>query len=105
MTDFIQTEEQQLTQEVERELSAKKILNNPEFRRVFIEYNAQLFESLKATKWEENEKREEIYRQLKSLDTMEAKFLEALQTGKMARHQLSLMQKAAKTVKNVVGLN
>lgn len=104
MTDFDQTEKEQLTREVQREGLAKSVLNNPEFKRVFISYSAELFESLKRTKWDDKEKREEIYRQLKSLDTMEAKFLEALQTGKMARHQLTKLQRAANAVKNVVGL-
>jgi O-phosphoseryl-tRNA(Cys) synthetase len=98
------TEEERLSVEISQEEQAKKIINNPLFQKVFVEYSGQLYNALKRTKWNESEEREEIYRQLKSLDTMEAKFTEALQTGKLARHQLTLMQKAAKKVKNVIGL-
>ncbi len=100
---FLNEEEKakQLTKEVVREQQAKVILNG--VRNLFIEYNAELFESLKRTKHKETEKREEIYRQLLSIDTVEAKLLEAIQTGSMAREQLSLMQKATQKVRNIVG--
>lgn len=98
------TEEEQakhLTNEVVKEQAAKVLLNG--LKGLFIEYNAELFEALKRSNHKETEKREEIYRQLKSIDTVEAKLLEAIQTGSMAREQLSLMQKATQKVRNIVG--
>ncbi len=97
------SEEEQLSQEVVRGNQARAVLDNPEFRRAFIEYQAELFDSLKKSKWDAPEKREEIYRQCKALDTIEAKLTVSLQTGTMAVKQLSLMQKAANGLKNVIG--
>jgi len=104
MNEFNISPEERLTQEVVREQAAESVLNNAEFKRFFLEYRGQLFDSLSHTKWNEIDKREEIYRQLKSLNTMEAKLTEAINTGKMARDELNRMQKAAKAVKNVIGL-
>ena len=100
---FLNQEEQarQLTSEIVKEQSAKVLLNG--LKGLFIEYSAELFEALKRSNHKDKEKREEIYRQLKSIDTVEAKLLEAIQTGGMAREQLSLMQKATQKVRNIVG--
>lgn len=98
------TEEEQakhLTNEVVKEQQAKVLLNG--IKGLFIEYSAELYEEIKRSNYKDKEKREEIYRQLKSIDTVEAKLLEAIQTGSMAREKLSLMQKATQKVRNIVG--
>lgn len=100
----ILTEEEQakhLTNEVVEEQAAKVLLNG--LKGLFIEYGAELYESLKQSNYKETEKREEIYRQLKSIDTVEAKLIEAIQTGSMAREQLSFLQKTTQKVRNIVG--
>lgn len=93
------TDEEILTNEIHREQSASTVLNNAEFQKAFIGYKADLFDSFSKTEWDATGKREEIYRQLKSLNTVEAKLLRLIQTGSMAREQLSIMQKAAKWLK------
>lgn len=87
-----------LTNEVVKEQQAKVILNG--VKDIINQYRGELFNSLTQTKWMQRGKREEIYRQLKSVDTFEARLLKDIQTGKIARQQLSLLSKA----KNVVGL-
>lgn len=104
MTDFDLKPEEQLAQEVSREQVAKQVLNNPEFKKFFIEYKDDLFDKIIRTEGEDIKKREECYRQLKSLGIMEAKLIRSIQTGKMARDQLSRMQKLAESAKNVIGL-
>jgi hypothetical protein len=94
----------QILGEIDREEEANKILNNPEFKRVFIEYTAQLLDSLTSTKADEVERREDIYRQMKSLNVVEGKFIKALQTGKLARQTLSNWQKLANNTKKIIGL-
>jgi hypothetical protein len=97
-------QERQILDEINREESANKILNNPEFKRVFIEYTAQLLDSLTSTQANEVEKREDIYRQMKSLNVVEGKFIKALQTGSLARQTLSNWQKLANNTKKIIGL-
>ena len=94
-----QDEEAQLTQELQRSTDAEIVLNNKEFKRAFEDYTNELINEIKRTKWEETNKREEIYRQLKSLGTVEAKLTRCIQTGKMAKQQLSLLKQA----KNLIG--
>ncbi|MCZ6898345.1 MAG: hypothetical protein O7D95_06550 [Betaproteobacteria bacterium] len=95
-------QKEQITREIIEEQQAQEIINK--VGKYFVEYEQQLFKEIKTTKWEESDKRNELYRQLKSLDTVAAKITRAIQTGKMARTQLTQWQKAAKQVKNMVGL-
>lgn len=91
-----------LTNEVMEEQRAKTILNG--VKSHFLAYQAELFDSFSKTDSNEKEKREEIYRQIKSINVVEARLLKAIQTGKLARDELSRMQQLAKTAKNIVGL-
>lgn len=96
------TQKEQISREIIEEQEANKLLQS--IGKYFIEYDKQLHQEFKQTAWGDKEKREEIYRQSKSLDTVVAKITRAIQTGTMARQQLTQWQKAAKTVKNMVGL-
>jgi len=95
-------QKKQISREIIEEQEANKLLTS--FGQYFIEYDQQLHQEFKKTAWGDKEKREEIYRQSKSLDTVMAKITKKIQTGKMARTQLTQWQKAAKAVKNVIGL-
>lgn len=57
----------------------------------FTAYSGELYQNLKKTKFNEVDKREEYYRQLKAVDTLEALITTSIQTGKMARTELSFM--------------
>jgi len=93
--------ELKLVAEVDRGKKAEAVLNNSEFKRAFKEYSVMLFDSFKRTDHTKDgkEKREEIYRQIKALDTVEAKLTESIQTGEMAIEQLSIIQKAVNALK------
>ena len=103
MTEFNQTKEEQLALEINREIKVRQVIDNPEFKQFFEEYRAELVDNLIRTKGDEVDKREEFYRQLKSLGIMKVKLTKAIQTGKMARDELSIMHKAANAFKNVIG--
>lgn len=103
MTDFDLTAEERLKREVNREQQAEAVLKNPVFNQFFIEYRAQLVDSIIRSEGDAVNKREEFYRQLKSLGIMEAKLISAIQTGKMARDELSRLQKIAKAAKDMIG--
>jgi len=96
-------QKEQISREIIEEQEANKILQS--VGKYFIEYDQQLHQEFKRTPWNDKEKREEIYRQSKSLDTVVAKITRTIQTGKMARTQLTQWQKAAKQVKDMVGYN
>ena len=93
-----------LTNEVLRAQSAEAVLNNSEFKRFFDEYRGDLFRKIMESKGDEIDKREEFYRQLKSLGIMEANLTRAINTGKMARDEMTRLQKLTAVTRNVVGL-
>ncbi len=82
-----QEESDLLAHEVQEEQSAKVILNG--VKKYLIAYQAELFQEMKDQNWKDIEKREEIYRQLKSVDEFESRLLTAIQSGTMARETLA----------------
>lgn len=84
-------QQEQNSREILEEQEATKILQS--VGKYFIEYDQQLYQEFKSTTWKDNLKREEIYRQSKSLDTVIAKITRAVQTGGMARETLTYWQK------------
>ena len=95
-----QEESELLTREVQDEQSAKVILNG--VKQYLIAYQAELFKEMKETSWKDTEKREEIYRQLKSADEFEFRLKTAIQSGTMAREKLSTMDKFKQKFKQVI---
>ncbi len=98
-----EAEQEQITVEIQQELQAKQVLDNPLFKRAFSEYNMQLFDEFSHSKDDEEEKRTAIYRQMKALNTVAAKLTKAIQTGSMARKQLTRWQEIANRFKKVIG--
>lgn len=98
--------EQEKAEHLEREIiggqQAKLVLNG--VKQHFTAYRAELFNAFSKSDYQEKEKRDEIYRQMKAIDTVEARLLKAITTGDFARDQLSRMQKLANKAKNIVGL-
>lgn len=91
-----------LTNEVLEGQQSKLILNG--VKRHLIAYRAELFDKFGRSEYKEKDFRDEIYRQMKAIDTVEARLLKAIETGDLAKQQLSQMQKLANGVKNIVGL-
>lgn len=90
-------ESKQLTKEIEKESESIVLLNG--LKSHFDEYRNELSALIPNTKHSEVEKREEIYRQLKSINTVEARLLTAIQTGSLAREQLTMWQKCTNKLK------
>jgi hypothetical protein len=93
--------DEKLVSEMNNGQTASLIYNG--VSNLFLEYEAELFESMKSSSFKDVEKREEIYRQLKSLGTVKGKLLSAIQTGKMAKEQLSLIDRAKQSINNMIG--
>ena len=88
---------EKLTEEISLANDAEKTLN--QMKSHFDDYRNELSGEIPRTKHEEVAKREKIYRQLKSINTVEARLLLAIQTGKLAREQLTLWQKCQNKLK------
>ena len=66
-------------------------------------YRAELFDAFSKSGSFAKKKREEIYRQIKAVDTFEARLLELIKTGNMAKEEISLIQEMKDTITNTVG--
>lgn len=93
--------EENLVNEFKNGTDAKKLKNGLE--NLLSMYKAELFNDLMSTKSSQAEEREEVYRQLKTVEFVERKLIKAIQTGEMAKRQLSLMDKAKQSINNVIG--
>lgn len=99
MSDLSKEEHEQLVESMNRAEEARNVLENKEYQRAFIEYRAMLYQSLTDTEDKEDDKRERIYRQLKSLSVVEDLLRERLENGVFAEEKLSTWQKFKKTLK------
>ncbi len=92
-----QQQQEQISREIKEEREAKILLHG--LKAHFDDYKKELTASIPNTKHTEVDKREEIYRQLKSINTVEARLLTAIQTGSLAREQLTMWQKCQNKLK------
>ena len=80
---------------------AQKLMNGIE--NLLLMYKGELMAELTSSGDEEKERRESIYRQLKTIDYVESKLLTAIQTGKLAKQDLTAMDKAKQLINNMIG--
>ena len=92
-------EESAALNDVSRSRDAHTVLNNNEFKRSFLEYRAELFDAFGKTKSSDTSIREDIYRQVKSLDVVEGKLIQLIEDGEIAREKLSIWKKIKNTLK------
>lgn len=62
---------------------AEQVLSNPLYRQVMQDLRADLMTAFKATKFEQSDERDEIWRKLQTADWFEAKLERSLKTGKL----------------------
>lgn len=92
---------EKLTNEFRNGQDAQILLNGVE--NLLAMYKADLFRDLTDTKPDQIEEREEVYRQLKTIEFVERKLSTAIQTGKWAKQQLTSFDKAKQLINNVIG--
>ena len=71
---------------------AKEVTEHPLFKGAILTYKAMLFESFTLSSTTDTEKRENIYRQMKALDSVEANLIELVETGKLALDELNITE-------------
>jgi hypothetical protein len=70
-----------------------QVVNNEAFKRAFAVRRAQIFDIFCRTGKDQGDIREEAWRTMQNLDSLEKFFETALTTGKMADKQLETLQK------------
>lgn len=90
-----------LHKELHRGEQAKRIIEDPMVREALDLIRDNLIGAWKKSKVADKEVREEAYRMLHALEEFERYFLTVMQTGKLAEHQLSTIEKAKQKVANL----
>lgn len=68
----------------------------------FTAFRAHIFQDISESTYKETDKREELYRQLKSIEYVESRLKKSIQTGKLAEKELSMWQTAKNKLKQVI---
>lgn len=79
--------------EINRGEQARRILEDELYVEAVTAVERDCFEAWKATKWNEQDKRESIYRQLKALGEVQTRLTATLEGGKIARSLLDKLLK------------
>lgn len=67
---------------------AKAVLNNNAFVNAFLKYQGELFKAFTTSEPDDMGIREDIYKQMKSLDNVERNLRKAIEAGKIAKNAL-----------------
>jgi hypothetical protein len=81
-------EKEQLEQEVDLAQMGKNVLNNEAYKQAFTARKAQIFDVFVNTKQEQEDVRQEAWRTMQNLNSLEEYFRIILETGKMAEMSL-----------------
>jgi ABC-type protease/lipase transport system fused ATPase/permease subunit len=87
--------------DVRRALEAKGIIENPMVIEAIGLIRANVTAKWEASKSSDKEGREQAWMMLKAVNEFQRFFEHALQTGKVAEHELSLLEKAQEKVRKL----
>lgn len=90
-------DEGKLDIEVKRGQQAELVLRNEIYQEAFVIIKAELFNQFQDTKYPQSSKRDEIWRQMQVVSSVENHLSNVMHTGKMA--QETLLQKAKRKTK------
>ncbi len=89
----------QVKQDLNRATLASQVSSNPIYTEAMIAIRGELFDKFQNTKFKQNDERDEIWRKLQTIDWLESYLKEVMETGELASHTLSLLEKAKKAIK------
>ncbi|MEE9532736.1 MAG: hypothetical protein V3W52_17290 [Syntrophobacteria bacterium] len=95
---------EQLDNEVKRKAEADRITNSWLHKEAWNVLEMHLFDQFSKTKDNDADVRESLYREMKALTRVKKYYESIITTGKMAEHQLSTLEKAARKVKKVINM-
>jgi hypothetical protein len=93
---------EELNGRIGRKAEAERILNSPIHKEAWSMIRADLFNKFSDTAWDQKEEREQLYREMKALRRVEKYYTSVISDGKMAEHELNMLQKVVKATKKVV---
>lgn len=93
---------EQLDQEAGRKAEAQRILGSSLHKEAWNMVRADLFNKFTSTAWDQKEEREQLYREMKSLQRVEKYYNSIVSTGKMAEDELTRLQRSAKVAKQFI---
>jgi hypothetical protein len=94
-------DETKLNKDLSRANEARRIIENPLVMEALSLIRSNLHSKWEASSYEESTGREEAYRMLKVANEFERYFHQALESGKIAEKELSLMEKVKQKFKVV----
>jgi len=72
---------------------AAQVLNNPQYQLALIAVKGDLMLRFENTAWDATDEREEIYRELKALSSIEKKLLKSMKGGQVAAKNIEFFSK------------
>ena len=91
-------QKQQATNEINRAEMARQVKSNPIYQEAFTVYKAQLIDVFQQTNFTQSDERDEVWRKMQTVNHIEDYLNEAMETGVMAQHTLSMLEKGRKLV-------
>ena len=91
-------QKQQAANEINRAEMARQVTSNPLYQEAFTVYKAQLLDVFQKTNFKQSEERDEVWRKMQTVNHIEDYLAEAMETGVMAQHTLSMLDKGRKLV-------
>lgn len=92
----------QLLKEMDRGQQARDLLEHPLMQEAFSTIRESYLTQWKNSPARDADGREKIWAYLKQLDLIEAHLTTTLETGKMAQHQIGLMERMKRGVRSLV---
>lgn len=87
------SKEEKAAAEIQRGELARQVLDNPIYQESLIAIRAELMHKFEQTKFSDSETREEIWRQIQTVKRFETYFQRVMETGKLGRQTLGLLDK------------
>lgn len=86
-------QQEKASKEMQRGEDARQILDSPLYQEALIAIRGELMHKFEQTKFKQGEEREEIWRQIQTVKRFESYFQQVLETGKLGRQTLGLLDK------------
>ncbi len=85
--------EQKAHEEVQRGELARQVIESPLYREAMTAIKGELVYKFEKTKFKDQDTRDEIWRQLQTVNWFDSYFKQVLETGRLGRQTLGLLDK------------
>lgn len=88
----------QAKNELNRAELARQVTSNSIYQEAFMMFRAELMEKFTTTNYKQSDERDEIWRKMQTIQYVQDYLEEVMDTGKLARETLSILERAKKTI-------